>query len=66
MLFTLIIIIACCIAFATPIEVSLIIVGLIFWAAVGYDAKLGCLGRIIDMILLLIGGILIIIGFCLM
>ena len=52
--------------FAAPIEVSLIIVGLIFWAGAGYDVKWGCLGRIIDIILLLIGTILIIVGFCLL
>ena len=66
MLLTLIIIIACCIMFAAPIGVSLIIVGLIFWAGAGYDAKFGCLGYIIDLILLLIGTVLIIVGFCLM
>ena len=51
--------------FAAPIEISLIIVGLIFWAGAGYDAKFGCLGGIIDFILMLIGTILIIVGFCL-
>jgi hypothetical protein len=51
--------------FAAPINVSLIIVGLVFWAAAGFDVKWGCLGRIIDMILLLIGIIFIIVGFCL-
>ena len=66
MLLSLIIIIACCIMFAAPIGVSLIIVGLIFWAGAGYDVKWGCLGRIIDIILLLIGTVLIIVGFCLM
>lgn len=65
MLLTLIIIIACCIMFAAPLNVSLIIVGLVFWAAAGFDVKWGCLGRIIDMILLLIGIIFIIVGFCL-
>lgn len=65
MLLTLIIIIACCIMFAAPLNVSLIIVGLVFWAAAGFDVKWGCLGRIIDMILLLIGSIFIIVGFCL-
>lgn len=65
MLLTLIIIIACCIVFAAPINVSLIIVGLIFWAGAGFDVKWGCLGGIIDFILMLIGTILIIVGFCL-
>ena len=65
MLLTLIIIIACCIMFAAPLNVSLVIVGLVFWAAAGFDVKWGCLGRIIDMILLLIGSIFIIVGFCL-
>ena len=65
MLLTLIIIIACCIMFAAPLNVSLIIVGLVFWAAAGFDVKWGCLGRIVDMILLLIGSIFIIVGFCL-
>ena len=65
MLLTLIIIIACCIMFAAPLNVSLIIVGLVFWTAAGFDVKWGCLGRIIDMILLLIGSIFIIVGFCL-
>lgn len=65
MLLGLMIIIACCIAFATPIEISLILVGLIFWAAIGYNAKYGCLGRIFDIILLIIGAIFIVIGFCL-
>ena len=65
MLLTLIIIIACCIVFAAPINVSLIIVGLVFWAAAGFDVKWGCLGGIIDIILLLIGAIFIIVGFCL-
>lgn len=64
MLLTLIIIIACCIMFAAPLNVSLIIVGLVFWAAAGFDVKWGCLGRIIDIILLLIGIIFIIVGFC--
>ena len=64
MLLTLIIIIACCIMFAAPLNVSLIIVGLVFWAAAGFDVKRGCLGRIIDIILLLIGIIFIIVGFC--
>ena len=66
MLLSLIVIIACCIMFAAPIGVSLIIVGLIFWAGAGYDAKFGCLGHIIDLILLLIGTVFIIVGFCLM
>lgn len=65
MLLTLIIIIACCIMFAAPLNVSLIIVGLVFWAAAGFDVKWGCLGGIIDIILLLIGIIFIIVGFCL-
>lgn len=65
MLLTLIIIIACCIMFAAPLNVSLVIVGLVFWAAAGFDVKWGCLGRIIDIILLLIGSIFIIVGFCL-
>ena len=65
MLLTLIIIIACCIMFAAPINVSLIIVGLIFWAGAGFDVKWGCLNGIIDFILMLIGTILIIVGFCL-
>ena len=64
MLLTLIIIIACCIVFAAPINVSLIIAGLVFWAAAGFDVKWGCLGRIIDIILLLIGVIFVIVGFC--
>jgi hypothetical protein len=65
MLLTLIVLIACCIMFAAPLNVSLIIVGLVFWAGAGFDVKYGCLGRIIDMILLLIGIIFIIVGFCL-
>lgn len=65
MFLSLIIIIACCVVFAAPIEVSLVIIGLLFWAGAGYDAKCGCLGSIIDFILMLIGTILIIIGFCL-
>jgi hypothetical protein len=51
--------------FAAPLNVSLIMVGLIFWTGAGYDAKLGCLGSIIDFILMLIGTALIIVGFCL-
>ena len=39
MLLTLIIIIACCIMFAAPLNVSLVIVGLVFWAAAGFDVK---------------------------
>lgn len=65
MLLTLIIIITCCVVFAAPIEVSLVMIGLVFWAGAGYDVKYGCLGRIFDIILMLIGTILIIIGFCL-
>lgn len=65
MLLTLIAIIACCIMFAAPLNVSLIMLGLIFWTRAGYDAKLGCLGGIIDFILMLIGTVLIIVGFCL-
>jgi hypothetical protein len=65
MLLTLIIIITCCVVFAAPIEVSLVMIGLVFWAGAGYDVKNGCLGRIFDIILMLIGTILIIIGFCL-
>lgn len=65
MILTLIILIICCIMFATPANVSLVIVGLVFWAGAGFDAKLGCLGRIIDFILLLIGGVFVVLGFCL-
>lgn len=65
MLLTLIVLIACCIMFAAPLNVSLIIVGLVFWTGAGFDVKWGCLGRIIDMILILIGAIFIIVGFCL-
>lgn len=64
MLLMLIVIIACCVMFATPLNVSLVIAGLVFWAGAGYDVKWGCLGRIIDIILLLIGTVLIVIGFC--
>ena len=64
MLLALIVIIACCVVFATPLNISLIIIGLVFWAGAGYDVKWGCLGRIIDIILLLIGTVLIVIGFC--
>ena len=60
----LIVIIACCVVFATPLNISLIIIGLVFWAGAGYDVKWGSLGRIIDIILLLIGTVLIVIGFC--
>lgn len=60
----LIVIIACCVVFTTPLNISLIIIGLVFWAGAGYDVKWGCLGRIIDVILLLIGTVLIVIGFC--
>ena len=66
MLLALIVIIACCVVFATPLNISLIIIGLMFWAGAGYDVKWGCLGRIIDIILLLIGAVFIIVGFCLM
>lgn len=65
MLLILIILIACCIIFAAPLNVSLVIVGLVFWAGAGYDAKIGYLGCIVDFILMLIGTALIIIGFCL-
>ncbi|MBR2452361.1 MAG: hypothetical protein IKB37_04205 [Rikenellaceae bacterium] len=65
MILTLIVLIACCIVFAAPLNVSFVIIGLVFWAGAGYDAKIGCLGRLIDMILMFIGTILIIIGFCL-
>ena len=65
MILTLIVLIACCIVFAAPLNVSFVIIGLVFWAGAGYDAKLGCLGGIIDFILMLIGPVLIIVGFCL-
>lgn len=60
----LIVIVACCVVFASPLNISLIIIGLVFWAGAGYDVKWGCLGRIIDIILFLIGTVLIVIGFC--
>ena len=66
LLFTIIFLAACCIIFGAPLGISLIIVGCCFWSVVGYDATLGCLGRIIDIILLFIGLAFIIAGACVM
>lgn len=64
LIFAIIFLVACCIIFGVPLGVSLIIVGFCFWAVVGFDAMLGCLGRIIDIILMIIGTSLIIAGIC--
>ncbi|MBR5281389.1 MAG: hypothetical protein IKU22_01270 [Alistipes sp.] len=66
LIFTIIFIVALCVMFAAPLGISLIMVGLCFWAVVGYDATLGCLGLIIDIILLAIGLGFIIAGCCAM
>ena len=65
MLLTLLIIIACCVVFAAPLNVSLVIVALVFWAGMGVNAKYGCLGWIFNLILFVIGAILLIVAICL-
>lgn len=64
LLLLIIVLVACCIIFEVELGIALIIVGVCFLSVAGFDAKLGCLGRIIDIILLIIGTALIIAGFC--
>ncbi len=64
MLLTLLIIIACCIVFAAPLNVALAMIALVFWAGIGVNEKYGCLGRIFNFILFVIGAILLIVAFC--
>ena len=64
MLLTLLIIIVCCIVFAAPLNVALAMIALVFWAGIGVNEKYGCLGRIFNFILFVIGTILLIVAFC--
>ena len=64
MLLTLLIIIACCIVFVAPLNVALAMIALVFWAGIGVNEKYGCLGRIFNFILFVIGAILLIVAFC--
>ena len=65
MLLVLLIIITCCIVFSASLEVALAMVGLIFWAGIGYNAKYGCLGTLFNIIFFIIGAVLIAIAICL-
>ena len=62
MLLLLLIIITCCVAFSAPVNVTLAMIGVVLWAGVGYDVKYGCLGRLFDLVLLVAGAILILLG----
>ena len=64
MLLTLLIIIACCIVFVAPLNVALAMIALVFWGGIGVNEKYGCLGRIFNFILFVIGAILLIVAFC--
>jgi hypothetical protein len=65
MLLTLLIIIACCIVFAAPLNVALAMIALVFWAGIGVNEKYGCLGRIFNFIFFVLGAILLVIALCL-
>ena len=62
MLFTLLIIIACCIMFAAPLNVSLVMIVMVLWSGMGLNSKYGCLGSVFNIILFVAGAILIIVG----
>lgn len=64
LLFAIIVITACSIIFGAPLGIVLIIIGIGFCSVAKHDMTLGCLGRIIDIILLVIGVTLIIVGIC--
>ena len=64
LLLLIIVLVACCIIFEVELGIILVIVGFCLWSAAGFDAMFGCLGRIIDIILLIIGAALIIAGIC--
>ena len=51
--------------FSASLEVALAMVGLIFWAGIGYNAKYGCLGTLFNIIFFIIGAVLIAIAICL-
>ena len=64
LIFTIIFLAVCSVIFGVPVGVALVIIGVCFLAVAKYAEALGCLGRIIDIILLVIGVTLIIVGIC--
>ena len=65
-LFTIIVFVIGCIVCGASLGTTLILVGLVFIAAIGFGKKLGCIGWFINLIILLIATALIISGFCLL